>query len=44
MTIQQTPQADEFKRQLRDSLQRETFSSHATRIETPFERLHLRRS
>ena len=33
MTIQQTPQADEFKRQLRDSLQRETFSSHATRIE-----------
>ena len=33
MTIQQTPQADEFKRQLRDSLQRETLSSHATRIE-----------
>ena len=25
--IQQTPQADEFKRQLRDSLQRETLNS-----------------
>ena len=33
MTIQQTPQAEEFKRQLRDSLQRETLGSHATRIE-----------
>jgi len=33
MTIQQTPQADEFKRQLRDSLQRETVSSGAIKIE-----------
>ena len=33
MTIQQTPQADEFKRQLRNSLQRETLSSHAIKVE-----------
>jgi CRP-like cAMP-binding protein len=33
MTIQQTPQTDEFKRQLRDSLQRETLSSGAIKIE-----------
>ena len=32
MTIQQTPQADEFKQQLRDSLQRETMNSHAIKI------------
>jgi len=32
MTIQQTPQADEFKLQLRDSLQRETLNSHAIKI------------
>jgi CRP-like cAMP-binding protein len=32
MTIQQTPQADQFKRQLRDSLQRETANSHAVKI------------
>src|SRR3990172_1628828 len=32
MTIQQTPQADEFKRQLRDSLQRETINSRAIKI------------
>jgi CRP/FNR family transcriptional regulator, cyclic AMP receptor protein len=30
--IQQTPQADEFKRQLRDSLQRETFNTRAVRM------------
>lgn len=30
--IQQTPQADEFKRQLRDSLQRETANSRAIKI------------
>jgi CRP/FNR family transcriptional regulator, cyclic AMP receptor protein len=32
MTIQQTPQADQFKEQLRDSLQRETANSHAVKI------------
>ena len=32
MTIQQTPQADEFKQKLRDSLQRETQNSHAIKI------------
>ena len=32
MTIQQTPQADEFKRQLRDSLQRETLNSRAVNV------------
>ena len=32
MTIQQTPQADQFKQQLRDSLQRETQNSHAIKI------------
>ena len=32
MTIQQTPQADEFKQQLRDSLQRETINSCALKI------------
>jgi CRP-like cAMP-binding protein len=32
MTIQQTPQADEFKQQLRESLQRETMNSHAVKI------------
>ena len=32
MTIQQTPQADEFKLQLRDSLQRETLNSRAFKI------------
>ncbi len=32
MVIQQTPQADEFKRLLRDSLQRETISSGAIKI------------
>lgn len=32
MTIQQTPQADEFKRQLRDSLQQETVNSRAIKI------------
>ena len=30
--IQQTPQADEFKQQLRDSLQRETLNSRAVKI------------
>jgi CRP-like cAMP-binding protein len=30
--IQQTPQADQFKAQLRDSLQRETMNSHGIRI------------
>jgi len=30
--IQQTPQADEFKQQLRDSLQRETMNSRAIKI------------
>ena len=32
MAIQQTPQADEFKLQLRDSLQRETMNSRAIKI------------
>ena len=32
MAIQQTPQADEFKRKLRNVFQRETFSSHAIRL------------
>jgi len=32
MTIQQTPHADEFKRQLRGSLQRETMNSRAIKI------------
>jgi len=32
MTIQQTPQADEFKLQLRDSLVRETMDTHAVKI------------
>ena len=32
MTIQQTPQADQFKEQLRDSLQRETVNSRAVKI------------
>jgi CRP/FNR family cyclic AMP-dependent transcriptional regulator len=32
MTIQQTPQADEFKQKLRDSLQRETQNSRAVKI------------
>jgi len=32
MTIQQKPQADQFKRQLRDSLQRETINSRAVKI------------
>jgi hypothetical protein len=32
MTIQQTPQADQFKAQLRDSLQRETMNSHGIKI------------
>jgi CRP-like cAMP-binding protein len=32
MTIQQTPQADEFKQQLRDSLMRETMNSRAVKI------------
>ena len=32
MTIQQTPQADQFKIQLRDSLQRETMNSRAVKI------------
>ena len=32
MAIQQTPQSDEFKRQLRNSLQRETFDSHALKV------------
>ena len=32
MTIRQTPQADKFKQQLRDSLQRETLNSHAVKI------------
>ena len=30
--IQQTPQADEFKQQLRDSLHRETLNSHAIKV------------
>ncbi len=30
--IQQTPQADEFKQQLRDSLQRETLNTRAVKI------------
>src|ERR1043166_7714942 len=30
--IQQTPQADEFKQQLRDSLQRETVDVHAVTV------------
>ena len=32
MAIQQTPQAEEFKQQLRDSLQRETFDSRAIKV------------
>lgn len=32
MTIQQTPQAEQFKLQLRDSLQRETMNSRAVKI------------
>ena len=32
MTIQQTPQADQFKQQLRDSLERETFQSRAIKV------------
>ncbi|MGB7949370.1 MAG: cyclic nucleotide-binding domain-containing protein, partial [Candidatus Binatia bacterium] len=32
MTIQQTPQADEFKQQLRDSLQRQTLDSQAIKV------------
>jgi CRP/FNR family cyclic AMP-dependent transcriptional regulator len=32
MAIQQTLQADQFKQQLRDSLQRETLNSHAVKI------------
>ena len=32
MTIQETPQAERFKEQLRDSLQRETMNSHAVKI------------
>ena len=32
MAIQQTPQADQFKQQLRDSLQRETINSRAVKI------------
>lgn len=32
MTIQQTPQVDQFKEQLRDSLQRETINSHAVKV------------
>ena len=32
MTIQQTPQADQFKQQLRESLQRETMNSHGVKI------------
>ncbi|HEX2225820.1 MAG TPA: Crp/Fnr family transcriptional regulator [Candidatus Binatia bacterium] len=32
MTIQETPQADQFKEQLRDSLQREVMNSHAVKI------------
>ena len=32
MAIQQTPQADEFKRLLRDSLQRETPGSRAIKV------------
>ena len=30
--IQQTPQADEFKRQLRHSLQRETLNTRAIKV------------
>ena len=30
--IQQTPQADEFKQQLRDSLRRETLNSRAIKV------------
>ena len=30
--IQQTPEADKFKQQLRDSLQRETLNSHAIKF------------
>jgi hypothetical protein len=37
MTIQHNPQADEFKQQLRDSLQRETVISRTIKIvQTPF--------
>jgi CRP-like cAMP-binding protein len=32
MTIQQTPQADQFKQQLRDSLEHETKNSHAVKV------------
>jgi len=32
MAIQQTPQSDQFKKQLRDSLQRETMNSRAVKI------------
>jgi CRP-like cAMP-binding protein len=32
MTIQETPQAEQFKEQLRDSLLRETMNSHAVKI------------
>ena len=30
--IQQTPQAEEFKQQLRDSLQRETLNSRSVKV------------
>ncbi len=32
MTIQQTPQADDFKQQLRDSVRRETLNSRAIKV------------
>ena len=42
--IQQTPQADEFKQQLRDSLHRETLNSHAIKVARHRQRLLLWRS
>ena len=44
MAIQQTPQADLFKQQLRDSLQRETANSRAVKVDPARQRIHLRRS
>ena len=44
MTIQQTPQADEFKQQLCASLQRETQDSRTVKDRATRERLQLWRS
>ena len=42
--IQQTPQADKFKQQMRESLQQETANSRAIKIARHAECLHLWRS